>query len=184
MLDFQGPQPRCFGAPAASSVPLEVGDFTGRVVRGASCNCSTVTLTPHANGTHTESVGHLTVERVDVHSLVPQRLLLAALLTVEPELAADSRESSEPAPADADLLITRARLEEAWPAPLASLAEGERARGGDPHTAQRPAEVHRGVPRCRAVPVGRGRRAAWSSGASSTWCWMCPRPTAAATAAH
>jgi arylformamidase len=119
VLDFQAPQLRCFGAPAATSVPLEVGDFTGRVVRGASCNCSTVTLTPHANGTHTESVGHLTVERVDVHSLVPQRLLLAALVTVEPELAADSRESSEPRPADVDLLITRARLEEAWPAPLA-----------------------------------------------------------------
>ena len=128
VLDFQGPQLCCFGAPAASSVPLEVGDFTGRVVRGASCNCSTVTLTPHANGTHTESVGHLTVERVDVHSLVPQRLLLAALLTVEPELAADSRESSEPRPADVDLLITRARLEEAWPAPLAPLAPRVNAR--------------------------------------------------------
>jgi kynurenine formamidase len=122
VLDFQGPQLRCFGAPAASSVPLEVGSFNGRVVRGASCNCSTLTLTPHANGTHTESVGHLTVERVDVHSLVPQRLLLAALLTVEPETAADSREGSEPEPADADLLITRARLEDAWPAPLAPLA--------------------------------------------------------------
>jgi arylformamidase len=85
-------------------------------------------LTPHANGTHTESVGHLTVERVDVHSLVPQRLLLAALLTVEPELAADSRESSEPRPADVDLLITRARLEEAWPAPLAPLAPRVNAR--------------------------------------------------------
>jgi arylformamidase len=119
VLDFQGPQLRCFGAPAASSVPLEVGSFNGRVVRGASCNCSTLTLTPHANGTHTESVGHLTVERVDVHSLVPQRLLLAALVTVEPEIAADSGEGSEPRPADADLLITRARLEEAWPAPLA-----------------------------------------------------------------
>ncbi len=119
VLEFQAPQLRCFGAPAASSVPLEVGGFSGRVVRGASCNCSTITLTPHANGTHTESVGHLTVERVDVHSLVPQRLLSTALLTIEPEIAADSREGSDPRPEDADLLITRARLEEAWPAPLA-----------------------------------------------------------------
>lgn len=119
VIDFQRPQLRCFGAPPASSVPLEVGDFSGRVMRGASCNCSTVTLTPHANGTHTESVGHLTVERVDVHNLVPQRLLLATLVTIEPEIAADSREGSEPRPADADQLITRARLEEAWPAPLA-----------------------------------------------------------------
>lgn len=120
VVDFHGPQLRCFGAPAASSVPLEIGGFNGRVARGASCNCSTLTLTPHANGTHTESVGHLTLERLDVHSLVPQRLLLAALLTVEPETAADSHESSQPEPAPADLLITRARLEDAWPAPLAA----------------------------------------------------------------
>jgi len=119
VLDFQGAQLRCFGAPAASSVPLELEGFSGRVIRGASCNCSVITLTPHANGTHTESVGHLTVERLDVQSLIPQRLLVAALITIEPEVAADSHEDSEPAPADADLLITRARLEQAWPSPPA-----------------------------------------------------------------
>ena len=36
LLDFAGPQLRCFGAPPPSSVPLEVGDFNGRVVRGGS----------------------------------------------------------------------------------------------------------------------------------------------------
>jgi arylformamidase len=115
VVDFHGAQLRCFGAAAASNVPLQVGAFTGRVTRGASCNCSVLTLTPHANGTHTESVGHLTVERVDVQSLIPQRLLLAALLTVEPELAADCTEDSIPRPKDADLLITRARIDQAWP---------------------------------------------------------------------
>lgn len=119
-LEFHGPQLRCFGAPVASSAPLELEGFSGRVIRGASCNCSVLTLTPHANGTHTESVGHLTVERVDAWSMIPQRLLLAVLVTVEPELAADSREDSEPAPGGSDLLITRARLEEAWPAPPAA----------------------------------------------------------------
>ncbi|HEY5019383.1 MAG TPA: cyclase family protein [Steroidobacteraceae bacterium] len=116
VLDFHGPQLRCFGATAASSVPLEVDAFNGRVIRGASCNCSVLTLTPHANGTHTESVGHLTVERVDVQGLIPQRLLLAVLLTVEPELAADSIEGTLPRAQDADRLITRAGLEQAWPA--------------------------------------------------------------------
>jgi arylformamidase len=116
VLDFHGPSLRCFGAPAASSVALEVGEFNGRVIRGASCNCSVLTLTPHANGTHTESVGHLTVERLDVHSLIPQRLLLSVLLSVEPELAVDSNESTYPRAGDADLLITRARIEQAWPA--------------------------------------------------------------------
>jgi arylformamidase len=116
LMDFQGPQLRCFGAPAASSVPLTVGQFTGRVVSGSSCNCSVLTLTPHANGTHTEGVGHLTIERVDACSVIPQRLLVAALLTVEPQLSTTSNEGSVPMPQDADLLITRARLEQAWPA--------------------------------------------------------------------
>jgi arylformamidase len=116
VLEFEGPQLRCFGAAPASSVALESGDFSGRVLRGAGCNCSVLTLTPHANGTHTESVGHLTVEPLDIHSLIPQRLLLACLMTVEPELAADSLESSLPPPLPADLLITRAQLESVWPA--------------------------------------------------------------------
>jgi arylformamidase len=117
VLDFHGPQLRCFGAAAAASVPLEVGGFNGRVIRGDSCNSSVLTLTPHANGTHTESVGHLTVEQVDVQGLIPQRLLLAVLLSVEPELAADSIEGTVPRAQDADRLITRAGLEQAWPAP-------------------------------------------------------------------
>jgi kynurenine formamidase len=118
VVDFHGPQLRCFGAAPATSVPLEVGGFSGRVTRGASCNSSVLTLTPHANGTHTESVGHLTVERVDVQALIPQRLLLAVLLTVEPELAADSSESTVPRARDEDRLITRAGVAQAWPAPL------------------------------------------------------------------
>jgi kynurenine formamidase len=122
LLEFDGPQLRCFGAAAASSKPLQIGDFTGRVERGASCNCSVLTLTPHANGTHTEAVGHLTVERVDVQGVIPRRLLTAALLSIEPELAGDSEEGSSPVPHAADLLITRKAIERAWPpAPAARL---------------------------------------------------------------
>jgi kynurenine formamidase len=118
LLDFAGPQLRCFGAPAARSKPLAIGEFSGRVDQGASCNCSIVTLVPHANGTHTEGVGHLTAERVDVQAVMPQRLLIAALLTLEPEIAGDSNEGSAPAPLPDDLLITRGAIERAWPPPL------------------------------------------------------------------
>jgi len=117
VVDFHGAQLRCFGAAAAASVPLEVGGFNGRVTRGASCNSSVLTLTPHANGTHTESVGHLTVERLDIQGVIPQRLLLTVLLTVEPELAADSAEGTVPQAQDGDRLITRAGIEQAWPSP-------------------------------------------------------------------
>ncbi|HEX2791233.1 MAG TPA: hypothetical protein VHN17_12445, partial [Steroidobacteraceae bacterium] len=119
VLEFVGPQLRCFGAAAASSKPLVIGDFSGRVDHGAGCNASVLSLAPHANGTHTEGIGHLTAERVDVQGLIPRRLLTATLLTIEPELAGDSAEGSSPAPRADDLLITRGAIERAWPAALA-----------------------------------------------------------------
>jgi arylformamidase len=127
VLDFKGAQLRCFSAPTATSKALQTADFTGRVDRGGSCNCSVLTLTPHANGTHTECVGHLTAQPLDAYKIVPQRLLIAALLTVEPELAGDSTESTTPEPRSTDLLITRAAIERAWPAPPVPRLSGRSA---------------------------------------------------------
>ena len=58
-LSFDGGGPRAFGATAAAAEPLSVGDFSGRIETGASCNASVLHLAPHGNGTHTETVAHL-----------------------------------------------------------------------------------------------------------------------------
>ena len=115
-LDFAGPQPRHFSAPRASSRPFETPGFgfKGAVARGSSCNCDVITLIPHCNGTHTEAVGHLTRERLDVWRLTPAGLLPALVVSVTPE--APAGEGSEPQPQAGDLLITRRALEHAWPA--------------------------------------------------------------------
>ncbi|MGB6605181.1 MAG: cyclase family protein [Steroidobacteraceae bacterium] len=115
-LDFAGPQPRHFAAPRAASRPLAVPGFSGSVATGASCNCEVLTLTPHCNGTHTECVGHLTRERLDAWRVVPAEPLPAVVLSVEPQAATATRESTDPAPEAHDLLITREALERAWPA--------------------------------------------------------------------
>ncbi len=115
-LDFNDAQPRWFGAAAAHSSPLVSGEFTGRVQTGASCNCSTVTLTPHLDGTHTECAGHLTLEKLDARRVVPVGLLKALLVSVTPTAAGRTEESSRPAPRGEDLLITAAALTHAWPA--------------------------------------------------------------------
>ncbi len=113
-LDFRGAQPRHFGAPRASSRPFEAPGFAGSVERGASCNCEAMTLIPHCNGTHTECVGHLTREPLDVHRVIPAGLLPALLLSVAAEPAPVAGEDSEPPPQAGDRLITRRALERAW----------------------------------------------------------------------
>ncbi|HYM42147.1 MAG TPA: cyclase family protein [Steroidobacteraceae bacterium] len=117
-LDFAGPQPRHFAAPRASARPFEAPGFAGSVERGASCNCEVLTLIPHCNGTHTECVGHLTRERLDVSRIAPFGFLPALLVTLTPEPAATCGEASSPAPQAGDLLLTRRALERAWPATL------------------------------------------------------------------
>jgi kynurenine formamidase len=117
-LDFSSDQPRHFGAPAANTRPFSVPGFSGSVAQGASCNCNIITLVPHCNGTHTESVGHLTTEPLDAHRQVPPELIPALLITVEPVDAHSTSESTDPTPQRGDKLITRNALERGWPAGL------------------------------------------------------------------
>jgi len=115
-LDFEGPQVRHFGAPRASSQPYSVPGFPGSVARGASCNCDSITLIPHCNGTHTECVGHLTREPLHAQRIVPRTLLPALLLSVKPVRSDETAESTDPAPVAGDRLVTRGALQAAWPA--------------------------------------------------------------------
>ena len=82
-LRFDGEQPNAFGLPPATAHPFAAGGFVGDTRAGGSVNCSVVTMAPHGNGTHTECVGHVVDERIDVHSVVESRLLTASLTTVE-----------------------------------------------------------------------------------------------------
>lgn len=117
-LDFQGTQVRYFGAPRASSQPYSVPGFPGSVARGSSCNCESITLIPHCNGTHTECVGHLTREPLHAQRIVPRGLLPALLVSVRPAAPDQTPESSDPAPHAGDGMVTRGALQAAWPAEL------------------------------------------------------------------
>jgi kynurenine formamidase len=114
-VDFAGTGPRHFGAPPPASKPYAVGSFSGSVATGASCNCSTLTLIPHCQMTHTESVAHLTRESGDTWRVVPRGLLPAVVVSVVPEPARESSESTDPQPWGTDTLITQRRLRAAWP---------------------------------------------------------------------
>ena len=105
-----GPQPSHFGAPPARAVPLAAGDFVGDTRSGGSCNCESVTLVPHCNGTHTEGIGHVTRERVPVHDAALVPLVPAALVSVSPQPCAESPDTADPVPLDGDVLITAGAL--------------------------------------------------------------------------
>lgn len=109
-LAFNAAQPAFFGAAPAAAVAIASGSFVGDVRRGGSCNCSTYTLTPHCNGTHTECVGHITQERLSVRDLASEHFNAAVLVSLEPVPAQRAPETSDPAPAAGDRLITRAAL--------------------------------------------------------------------------
>ena len=114
-VDFAASGPRHFGAEAPRATPFAIGSFTGSVATGASANCSSITLTPHCQMTHTESVAHLTREPGDAWRVVPRGMLAAVVVSVTPEPARESTESTDPQPWGTDVLITRRRLRAAWP---------------------------------------------------------------------
>lgn len=109
-LEFDGPQPRFLADRPATARPLESAGFSGRVRTGASCNCAIHTVAPHCHGTHTECVGHVTLDDSRVSDVTPVPPTLAVVVSVRPAprgpMTQDRPAVSEPQ----DLVITRAAL--------------------------------------------------------------------------
>lgn len=112
-LRFNEAQPTFFAADAASERPLSAGSFIGDVRQGGSCNCSIHTLAPHCNGTHTECVGHITHERLNVRELAVRHLSAALLVSIRPQSADDVTEPDDVMPMRGDSVITLAVLQQA-----------------------------------------------------------------------
>lgn len=136
-LHFDGEQPRFFGASAAHAQSVEAGSFIGDVRRGGSVNCATYSLVPHCNGTHTECIGHVTSEPLSVRELASDHLIPAVLVSIAPESAASSEETSNPAPAPGDRLITQRVLRSSAHAPVAAGALIVRTLPNDPEKRHR-----------------------------------------------
>jgi len=114
-LWFDGPQPQMFGAPAAHAQPYFTADFTGSVAAGASCNCNTVALTPHCNGTHTESLAHIVTGALPVRDIAPRALLNARLISLTPSTARDVDDALSPQAQPDDPVIDVRQLQTALP---------------------------------------------------------------------
>ncbi|HMP79824.1 MAG TPA: cyclase family protein [Pirellulaceae bacterium] len=112
-LDFEGDQPNHYGAPRAQREPLNLGEFVGDTQQKGSCNVDTITLVPHCNGTHTETVGHIVHDRVAVADIAPLRLLPSLLVSVPMEVAHQTTDTYRPPLNENDRVITATALKTA-----------------------------------------------------------------------
>lgn len=65
--------------------PHREGDFVAKVAEGASINFNDIWFNPHAHGTHTECVGHITEEFHSINTNLGTYFFVAELLTIAPE---------------------------------------------------------------------------------------------------
>jgi arylformamidase len=109
-LHFNGDQPNTYSVPPAKAAAYEDPHFIGDTRRGGGCNFETYTITPHCNGTHTECVGHISLERISVHKTPFELLIPSTLITIEPEPAGTTSDTYSPDKSDDDKMITAKSL--------------------------------------------------------------------------
>lgn len=71
--------------PPPTIEPVVDGNFTGSVAAGASTNFNNIFFNPHAHGTHTECIGHITKEFFSINQHLKTFFFFAELVTVFPE---------------------------------------------------------------------------------------------------
>jgi kynurenine formamidase len=65
--------------------PHTDGEFAAAVEKGASTNFFDIRFNPHAHGTHTECVGHITKEHQSVNQNLRHFFFMAQVITIRPE---------------------------------------------------------------------------------------------------
>lgn len=65
--------------------PVKEGDWVASVKDGACINFNNIEFNPHAHGTHTECVGHITEEVHSINKNLKTFFFLAEIITVAPE---------------------------------------------------------------------------------------------------
>jgi len=113
-LRFNGEQPNAYGVEKATSEACAAGSIVGDTRRGGSCNFEQYKFIPHCNGTHTECIGHITNARISVHDCLQDSFIIAYLISVKPEKAAESSETYAVDLNEKELLITRNAIEKAF----------------------------------------------------------------------
>ncbi len=110
-VKFNGEQPNHFGAPIASCEPLKGGGFIGDTKQGGSCNVDQISMVPHCNGTHTESIHHLVNDSITIGAIHTHSLSLCQVISVTPKVATETSDSYIPELDEHDWVIDLAELQ-------------------------------------------------------------------------
>jgi len=110
-LEFSGDQSRAFGLPAATSEPISFGSTPCNTEKGGDFNAQSLSLVPHGNGTHTETVGHLIDREVPVGKRLAETLMPCTVVTAEPVPLEEVDESYPNRSEPDDRVITRGETE-------------------------------------------------------------------------
>lgn len=92
--------------------PVKTEHFNGSVKDGGDVNFRNIFFNPHGNGTHTETVGHISEEIYSVNENMKEYFFIAKLISVEPEEVENNGEI--------DRVITRNQIEK--------LTDGEKSK--------------------------------------------------------
>ncbi|WP_373074813.1 cyclase family protein [Zeaxanthinibacter enoshimensis] len=74
--------------------PYREGEFVASVSEGASINFNDIYFNPHAHGTHTETLGHITAEPCSINKQLKKYFSLAEVITIAPEGHGEDRRIS------------------------------------------------------------------------------------------
>ena len=94
----ENPNAWYIGAPKIE--PVALADWIGSVKNGASTNFNNITFNPHAHGTHTECLGHITEEFYSINDCLKTFFFTAEVISIRPEKQED------------DFVITKQQLKE------------------------------------------------------------------------
>jgi len=81
--------------------PVTMGDWVGKVSEGSSTNFNNIFFNPHAHGTHTECLGHITNAFYSINAALKQFFFIAEVVSVIPQVQGD------------DFVVTKTQIEKA-----------------------------------------------------------------------
>lgn len=71
--------------------PVHTDQFIGDVNQGGSVNFNNIFFNPHGNGTHTETVGHISKEKESINQYLKTFFFSARVISITPEQRGDDK---------------------------------------------------------------------------------------------